>query len=96
MPIETSILERCPDPYATRRRADRGLDVPCLTGCMAFEPGIDRECYFVNRRIKIPHKPFDGPRVSPLRGRPDAVVQLMLPTSVVMQGPGPEQETPNE
>lgn len=88
MPIAKPLLERCTDPYATRRRADRGLDVPCPTGCFAYEPLLGRECWFVNRGVRF-GRPKVEPEVSPLRVARQAPGQLdlMFPTADV----GPEQ-----
>jgi hypothetical protein len=42
-------MERCSDPYATRRRAELGLDVPCNTGCLAY---TGRSCALVDAKTK--------------------------------------------
>lgn len=87
------LLELCEDPYAMRRRADRGLDVPCYR-CFYEEPGVDRGCKAVNRGMKVDRS---GPRrVEPTRGAPaQQVLQWVLPTADMSAGPGtPEKEEP--
>lgn len=65
------LLELCEDPYATRRRADRGLDVPCYR-CFYEEPGVGRGCKAVNRGMKVDRS---GPRrVEPSRAAPAQTV----------------------
>ena len=103
MPIERSIDARCPDPYATRRRADRGLTVPCPTGCLAYQPETDRGCLFVNLRVKLrPRPPLDPTIVSPLRGErvgramPQQQDLWVLPTPDMMVEPGPTGDPEKE
>lgn len=89
------ILEQCMDPYAMRRRADRGLPVPCGR-CFFEEPGIGRGCKAVNRNMKVIRPPADVPRTSPLRGGKVDVLQLVLPTADMSGGPGPESPPEKE
>lgn len=43
-----AIQQLCSDPSKTRDRAAVGEAVPCYR-CLAFEPGVGRECLFLNR-----------------------------------------------
>lgn len=84
-----AIEELCRDPYAMRRRADRGLDTPCHR-CLFYEPGVGRGC----KAVRLKMKPREPRTVDPRRvAGEQAVIDWVLPTAEMSGGQDLSKET---